>query len=147
MNDFTYEKILKDITKFMVTVVILFGGNNFNGNIYDGNVHDKVVEEILDYFRKIFQRGEHTGAEIFVCGLIPRPKYPHLKTYFEKTSLGIFQLSKQYKFVTFIDCQSLFYDSRGRILTHYFKGDLVHLNTVSSKMLAQHVFNEICKRK
>ena len=70
----------------MVTVVILFGGNNFNGNIYDGNVHDKVVEEILDYFRKIFQRGENTGAEIFVCGLIPRPKYPHLKTYFEKTS-------------------------------------------------------------
>ena len=67
--------------------------------------------------------------------------------YFEKTSLGIFQLSKQYKFVTFIDCQSLFNDSRGQILTNYFKNDLVHLNTVSSKMLAQHVFNEICKRK
>ena len=61
-----------------------------------------MVKEILDYFRKVFQRGEHTGAEIFVCGLIPRPKYPHLKTYFEKTSLGIFQLSKQYKFFTFI---------------------------------------------
>ena len=105
----------------MVTVVILFGGNNFNGSIYDGNVHDKMVEEILHYFRKIFQTGKHTGAEIFVCGLIPRPKYPHLKTYFKKTSLGIFQLSKQYKFVTFIDCQSLFYDSRGQILTHYFK--------------------------
>ena len=46
-------------------------------------------------------------------------------------------------FVTFIDCQSLFNDSRGQILTNYFKNDLVHLNTVSSKMLAQHVFNEI----
>ena len=50
----------------MVTVVILFGGNNFNGNIYDGNVHDKMVDEILDHF----QTGEHTGIEIFVCGLI-----------------------------------------------------------------------------
>ena len=63
---------------------ILFEGNNFNGNIYDGNVHDKMVDEILDHF----QTGEHTGIEIFVCGLISRPKYPHLKKYFEKTSLG-----------------------------------------------------------
>ena len=106
-----------------------------------------MVEEILHYFRKIFQTGKHTGAEIFVCGLIPRPKHPHLKKYFEKTSLGILQLSKQYEFVTFIDCQSLFYDSQGQILNNYFKKDLVHLNIASSKMIAQHVFNEISKRK
>ena len=67
----------------------------------------------------------------------PRPKHPHLKKYFEKTSLGILQLSKQYEFVTFIDCQSLFY-SQGQISNNYFKKDLVNLNIASSKMLAQH---------
>ena len=131
----------------MVTITILFGGNNFNGRIFDSNVHHQTINEILYYFQKIFQRAEHIGSKIFICGLIPRPKYPHLKKYFEKASFDIFQLSKQYECVTFIDCQTLFYDSQGQILSHYFKGDQVHLTKVSSRMLALHIYNEIHTRK
>ena len=115
-------------------------------SIFDSNVDHETINEILYYFQKIFQRAEHIGSKIFICGLIPRPKYPHLKNYFEKASSGIFQLSRQYKCATFIDCQSLFYDSQGRILCHYYKKDLIHLNNVGSKILALHVFNVITQK-
>ena len=54
----------------MVTITILFGGNNFNGRIFDSNVHHQTINEILYYFQKIFQRAEHIGSKIFICGLI-----------------------------------------------------------------------------
>ena len=37
--------------------------------------------------------------------------------------------------------------SHGQILIHYFKSDQVHLTTVSSRMLALHIYNEISTRK
>ena len=59
---------------------------------------------------------------------------------------SISQLSKQYKCATFIDCQSLFYNSHGQILNHLFKNDLTHLNKVASEKLAMYIFHEISKK-
>ena len=68
--------------------MVMLGGNNFDPYVYNANVHNKMVQEILYYFEKILQVAEQSEAEIFVCGLIPRPRHPHLKFFFEKTSHG-----------------------------------------------------------
>ena len=94
INDYTRGQILRDISKFLVTILIILGGNNFDGDVFDGNIHNQIVDEILCHFQTIFQKAEESGTKIFVCGLIPRPKYPHLKKYFEKTSHGGLKIEK-----------------------------------------------------
>ena len=106
-----------------------------------------MVQEVILYFQKILEFCQNSSnCKIAICSLIPRPRYPHLEKYFKQTSLGLFQLCKKYECATFIDCESIFYNFQGQILKHYYRNDLIHLNTVSSQMLARHVFNTITQK-
>ena len=125
-----------------ITVFIVLGGNNFNPLIKDSNVHNRTVEEIISHFEDLLQFSEKSsGTKIKICSLIPRPKFSHLKIFFEKTSIGLSVLCKKYKCGTFIDCHSLFQDASGQTLLHYYKLDRIHLNRYASEKLALHIFN------
>ena len=139
------SQINRDLTNS--NVLVIYGGNNFDPLVFDENVHNKMVQEVILYFQKILEFCQNSSnSEIAICSLIPRPRYPHLEKYFKQTSLGLFQLCKKYKCATFIDCESMFYNIEGQILKHYFKNDFIHLNGVSSQMLARHVFNTITQK-
>ena len=91
LDEFICHQILKDLA--VSNVIVIYGGNNFNPYVY-GDVHFKTMNEILHHFQKMIHCAEKSGTKIVVCGLIPRPKYLHLKKYFQITSHSGLKMEK-----------------------------------------------------
>ena len=125
-----------------ITIFIILGGNNFNPLVKDQAVHNLTVKEVIQKFKKLLQFSDrYSGTKIHICSLIPRPRFKHLDFFFKKTSIGLSQLCKKHNSATFIDCHSLFQNSSGQTLLHFYNSDGIHLRRFSSEKLALHVFN------
>ena len=126
----------------LIKIFILLGGNNFNASVKDPSVHNSTVKEIISNFKTLLDFSDrYPDVQIHICSLIPRPRFKHLDLFFKKTSIGLSQLCKKYNSATFIDCHSLFQNSIGQTLLHFYNSDGIHLRRFSSEKLALHVFN------